>query len=128
MCRITFCFFRAYSKFHSSELVCTQAEDQNYDEDDIEQDHDERDADENYDDSIELSDGLKEQHDGHLATKKNNIHGLSFTGTLHILCNEVYHLKDALPELCKVYGIISAIPISSCTAKRSFFALKRVKT
>ncbi|KAL5457089.1 hypothetical protein EMCRGX_G034328 [Ephydatia muelleri] len=36
-------------------------------EDDIEQDHDEKDADENYDDSIELSDGLKEQHDGHLA-------------------------------------------------------------
>eukprot|EP00731_Ephydatia_muelleri_P031753 Em0023g260a len=39
-------------------------------EDDIEQDHDEKDADENYDDSIELSDGLKEQHDGHLARGK----------------------------------------------------------
>ena len=34
----------------------------------------------------------------------------SFTTTLHILCNETYHLKDAFPELCKVYG---AIPISS---------------
>ena len=78
-------------------------------EDDIEQDHDEKDADENYDDSIELSDGLKEQHDGHLASKKSGIHGSSFTGALHILCNEVYHLKDAFPELCKVYGIISAI-------------------
>ena len=27
-----------------------------------------------------------------------------------------------------MYGIISAIPISSCTAERSFSALKRVKT
>ena len=40
----------------------------------------------------------------------------------------MYHLKDAFPELCKVYAIISAIPISSCTAERSFSALKRVKT
>ena len=47
---------------------------------------------------------------------------------LHILCNEVYHLKDAFPELCPVYGIISAIRIRSCTAERSFSALKRVKT
>ena len=81
-----FCFARAYSKFHSFELVCTQADDQNYDEDDIEQDHDERGADENYDDSIELRDGLKEQHDEHLATMKNGIHGSFFTGALHILC------------------------------------------
>ena len=40
----------------------------------------------------------------------------------------MYHLKDAFPELCKVYAIISAIPISSCTAEHSFSALKRVKT
>ena len=77
-----------------------------------------RDADENYNDSIEISNGLKVEHNGHLATKKNGIHGSSFTGALHILCNEVYHLKDAFPELCKEYGIISAIPISSCTAER----------
>ena len=56
-----------------------------------------------YDDSIELSDNLKEQHDGHLATKTNGIHGSSFTGALHIQCNEVYHLEDAFLELCKVY-------------------------
>ena len=85
-------------------------------------------ADENYNDSIELRDGLKEQHDEHLATMKNGIHGSSFTEVLHILCNEVYHHKDAFPELCKVYGMICAIPISSCTAERSFSALKRVKT
>ena len=38
----------------------------------------------NYNDSIEVSDawsdGLKEQRDGHLATKKNGTHGSSFTG------------------------------------------------
>ena len=83
---------------------------------------------ENYNDSIEVSDGLKEQCDGHLATKKNGIHGSSLTRALHILCNEVYHLKNAFPELCKVYGIISAIPISFCTAEHSFSALKCVKT
>ena len=46
----------------------------------------------------------------------------SFTTALHILCNETYHLKDAFPELCNVYGIICTIPISSCTAERSFSA------
>ena len=75
-----FCFARAYSKFNCSELACTQEDDHNSDEDDIEQDHDERDADENNDDSFQLSDGLKEHHDGHLATKKNCIHGSSFAG------------------------------------------------
>ena len=120
-----FCFARAYSKFHSSEFVCTQADDRSSDEDDMEQDHDQRDADVDYNDFIEVSD---EQRDEHLETKKNGNHGSSFTGALHILCNEMYHLKDAFPELCKVYAIISAIPISSCTAERSFSALKRVKT
>ena len=91
-----FCFARAYSKFHSSELVCTQTDDQNYNSNKITMKG-------IYDDSIELSDNLKEQHDGHLATKTNGIHGSSFTGTLHIQCNEVYHLEDAFLELCKVY-------------------------
>ena len=35
---------------------------------------------------------------------------------------------DAFPELSKAYSIALAIPISSCTAGRSFSALKRVKT
>ena len=91
----------------------------------MEQDLDQRDADVDYNDFIEASD---EQRDEHLETKKNDIRGSSFIGALHILCNEMYHLKDAFPELCKVYAIISAIPISSCTAERSFSALKRVKT
>ena len=106
-----FCFAQAYSKFHSSNWYAV--DDQNYDDDDIKQDHNERDVDENYAESIELRDGLKEQHDGHLSTTKNDIHGSFSLG----------HLKDAFPELCKVYGIISAILISSCTAEHSFFVL-----
>ena len=43
----------------------------------------------------------------------------SFITALHILCNETYHLKDAFPELCKVYGIICAFQISSCTAEHT---------
>jgi hypothetical protein len=39
----------------------------------------------------------------------------------------ICHLGDAC-TLCKVYAIAIAIPISSATAKRSFSALKRVKT
>ena len=52
----------------------------------------------------------------------------SFLETLHLLCNPTYHLYDAFPEVCKVYSIAVAIPISTCTAERSFSALKRVKT
>lgn len=45
-----------------------------------------------------------------------------------LLCNESYRLVDAFPELCKIYSIAMAIPSTSCTAERSFSALKRVKT
>ena len=45
-----------------------------------------------------------------------------------MLCNEQYHLVDAYPELCKVYAIAVAVPVSSATSERSFSALKRVKT
>ena len=70
MCKRTFLFCKALTVnfIAGSELACTQVDNHNSDEDNIEQDDDERDADENYDDSIELSDGLKEKHDGHLAT------------------------------------------------------------
>ena len=37
-------------------------------------------------------------------------------------------LMDAFPELCRTYSIAVAIPVTSCTAERSFSALKRVKT
>ena len=45
-----------------------------------------------------------------------------------MLCNEQYHLVDAYPELCKVYAIAVAVPVSSATSERSFSALQRVKT
>ena len=35
---------------------------------------------------------------------------------LSILCNPQYHLLDAFSELCKLYSIAVAIPVSSCTA------------
>ena len=44
----------------------------------------------------------------------------TFTTALHILCNEIYHLKEAFPELCIVNGIICTYPISSCAAERRY--------
>ena len=52
----------------------------------------------------------------------------SFLDALNLLCNPTYHLYDAFPEVCKIYSIAVAIPISTCTAERSFSALKRIKT
>ena len=43
------------------------------------------------------------------------------------LTHSQYHLVDAYP-LCQVYSIAVPIPISSCTAERSFSVLKRVKS
>ena len=48
----------------------------------------------------------------------------SFLDALNLLCNPTYHLYDAFPEFCKIYSIAIAIPISTCTAERSFSALK----
>ena len=70
---------------------------------------------------------LKKLKKGESSQRSNN--ASSFTIASCILCNETCHLKDAFPELCKVYGIICPIPISSCsTAERSFSVLKRVET
>jgi hypothetical protein len=52
----------------------------------------------------------------------------SFLEDLSILLNPDYHLVYAFPTFCKVYAIVITIPISCGTAKRSFSALKRVKT
>ena len=52
----------------------------------------------------------------------------SFLDALNLLCNPTYHLYDAFLEVCKIYSIAIAIPISTCTAERSFSALKRIKT
>ena len=51
-----------------------------------------------------------------------------YQDALNILADERYHLIDAYPLLHKVYSIAVAIPISSCTAERSFSVLKRVKS
>ena len=51
-----------------------------------------------------------------------------YQDALNILADKRYHLIDAYPLLHKVYSIAVAIPISSCTAERSFSVLKRVKS
>ena len=52
--------------------------------------------------------------------KKKNAQLPSFRDALRLLCNEQYHLVDAYPELCKVYAIAVAVPVSSATSERSF--------
>ena len=52
----------------------------------------------------------------------------SYHHALDILANPLYHLIDAYPLLYKSYGLILAIPITSCTAERTFSVLKRVKS
>ena len=47
---------------------------------------------------------------------------------LKILADPRYHLIDVYPLLYKVYSIAVAIPVSSCSAERSFSVLKRVKS
>ena len=52
----------------------------------------------------------------------------TFIDILSILTNKQYQLIDAYPTLVRVYAIALAIPITSCSAERSFSTLKRVKT
>ena len=69
-----------------------------------------------------------DEEDGEENRSDNFNLNLSFSAALTLLCNPKYHLVDAFPELSKAYSIALAIPIRSCTAERSFSALKRVKT
>jgi hypothetical protein len=41
---------------------------------------------------------------------------------------EEFYLQDLVPELIKLIKIILTVPVSSCTAERSFSALRRLKT
>ena len=66
-----------------------------------------------------------DEEDGEENRSDNFNLNLSFSAALTLLCNPKYH---QVPELSKAYSIALAIPISSCTAERSFSALKRVKT
>ncbi|XP_066925478.1 zinc finger MYM-type protein 1-like [Clytia hemisphaerica] len=52
----------------------------------------------------------------------------TFIDCLSILTNSTYKLIDAYPTLVRVYSIAVAIPITSCSAERSFSTLKRIKT
>jgi len=38
------------------------------------------------------------------------------------------YLQDLVPEVAKLITIIVTVPVSSCTAERSFSALRRLKT
>jgi len=40
----------------------------------------------------------------------------------------IYSFRDLLPEFNKLVRTILIIPVSSCTAERSFSALRRLKT
>ena len=51
----------------------------------------------------------------------------TFIDCLSILTDSNYKLIDAYPTLVRVYAIAVAIPITSCSAERSFSTLKRVK-
>ena len=51
----------------------------------------------------------------------------SYYHALKVLGNPTY-LVDAYPLLYKVYAIALVIPVSSCTAERTFSVLKRMKT
>ena len=46
----------------------------------------------------------------------------TFLDCLAILFNNTYKLIDAYPTLCRVYAIVVAIPVTSATAGRKFFA------
>ena len=79
--------------------------------------------------SEDESDCSKMDEEDDEENQSDNFHlNLSFSAALTLLCNPKYHLVDAFPELSNAYSIALAIPISSCTAERSFSALKRVKT
>ena len=52
----------------------------------------------------------------------------TFIDCLSILTNKQYQLIGAYPTLVRVYAIALVIPITSCSAERSFSTLKRVKT
>ena len=52
----------------------------------------------------------------------------TFLGCLPVLTDSRYKLIDPYPTLVRVYSIALAMPITSCSAERSFSTLKHVKT
>ena len=52
----------------------------------------------------------------------------TFLDCLPVLTDSRYKLIDPYPTLVRVYSIALAMPITSCSAERSFSTLKHVKT
>ena len=52
----------------------------------------------------------------------------TFVDCLSVLTDSRYKLTDTDPTLVRVYSVALAIPITSCSAERSFSTPKRVKT
>ena len=71
---------------------------------------------------LEDSSNVKKGGEGGEINNNSYHHGMA------ILVNPLYHLVDAYPLSYKAYGFIVAIPITSCTAERTFSVLKRVKS
>ena len=136
-----FNFARSFEKFDCSS-VCQQEDDDDSGEDDDYDDNDDdnedngdgdddcyHDVDDDNDDEVSSTSGNEQSDNGAKKAKKQSKKKIpSFSDALLLLCNPDYSLVDAYPTLCRVYAIAVAIPVSSSTAKRSFPALKRVKT
>lgn len=59
--------------------------------------------------------------------KAKNFNISSVSDAIDFLKQEVY-LQDLVPEIVKLIKIMLTVPVSSCTAERSFSALGRLKT
>ena len=76
--------------------------------------------------SDEFSDGTEDTDDEYGVDMQDKHQ--TFVDCLSVLTDSRYKLIDAYPTLVRVYSIALAIPITSCSAERSFSTLKRVKT
>ena len=62
-----------------------------------------------------------------MSLKQKNFNISSVSDAIDFLKQEVY-LQDLVPEIVKLIKIMLTVPVSSCTAERSFSALRRLKT
>ena len=80
--------------------------------------------------SSSVDDECKDKEEAEQAVTDNICRQIDRNFTLiHGILNSLQSpipLLDAYSELCKLYSIAVAVPVSSCTAERSFSALKRV--
>ena len=78
-----------------------------------------------YEDANEEEGNVNGDDDGGSEYKSNHH---TFTDCLAILLNPQYNLIEAYPNLCRIYAIAVAIPVTSATAERTFSNMKRIKT